>query len=156
MGQKYAAFDGAGQIVGFYDDDIHPSIPEASIAITDEQWQDCIAHQGKWQVAAGELTLAPAVAPTVEQLIAANTAAVQKELDRRAQEKGYDNIVSACSYAAQEAGAPFQAEGAAFLQWRSAVWTQAYAVLAEVQAGNAPMPSPAEAVAMMPILSLPA
>ena len=103
-------------------------------------WQD-----GQWQ----EPT------PTIEEMIAANTAAIQKELDRQAQAKGYDNIVSACSYAAQEGGAPFQAEGAAFLAWRSAVWTHAYAVLAQVQAGELPMPTPQEAVAQMPALVLP-
>jgi hypothetical protein len=107
-----------------------------------------------WRIDGGAVVVDAARQAQAQQL--ANTAAIQNELDRRAQEKGYDNIVSACSYAAQEVGAPFQAEGAAFLQWRSAVWSQAYAVLAEVQAGNAPMPSPEEAVAMMPILSLPA
>ena len=87
--------------------------------------------------------------------VTANTAAVQAELDRQAQARGYDNIVSACSYAAQAPGAPFQAEGAAFLQWRSDVWAQAYALLDQVQAGTVPMPTPEEAVAQMPVLVLP-
>lgn len=93
--------------------------------------------------------------PTMGERIAANTAAVQSELDRQAQAKGYDNIVSACSYAAQPTGAPFQAEGAAFLKWRSAVWQQAYATLAEVEAGTRPLPTPEESVAAMPPLVLP-
>lgn len=80
--------------------------------------------------------------------------AVQQELDRRAQEKGYDNILSACSYAAQSVGAPFQAEGAAFLAWRSDVWATAYGILAQVQAGERAMPTLAEAVASMPELAL--
>lgn len=98
---------------------------------------------------------APPAPPTAEELIAANMAAIQRELDLRAQTRGYDNILSACSYAAQPEGAPFQAEGAAFLAWRSAVWQKAYATLAEVKAG-APMPTPEQAVADMPILELPA
>lgn len=96
-----------------------------------------------------------APAPTITQLIAANTSALQAEMDRQAAEKNYDNIVSACSYAAQPVGAPFQAEGAAFLAWRSDVWVRAYATLAQVQAGTATMPTPQEAVAQMPPLVLP-
>lgn len=92
---------------------------------------------------------------TAEQQAAACVAAIQTELDVQAQAKGYDNIVSACSYAAQASGAPFQAEGAAFLAWRSAVWQQAYAKQALVKAGTATMPTPAEAVAAMPALVLP-
>ena len=93
--------------------------------------------------------------PTTKQLIAANVSAIQAELDRQAQAKGYDNIVSACSYAAQAVGAPFQAEGAAFLAWRSSVWVQAYSELAQIQAGTMSMPTPAQAVAAMPVLVLP-
>lgn len=93
--------------------------------------------------------------PSKEQQIAANTAALQAELDRQAQAKGYDNIISACSYAAQPPGAPFQAEGAAFLKWRSDVWSQAYVTLGEVEAGTRPMLTPEEAVTAMPALVLP-
>lgn len=98
----------------------------------------------------------PVDAPTFDELVAANTAAVQDEMERQAQAKGYSNLISACTYAAQPAGAPFQAEGQAFADWRSKVWQQAYAVLAEVKAGTRAMPTPAEAVAMMPALVLPA
>jgi len=90
-----------------------------------------------------------------DSMVAVSSAAIQTELDRVARSRGYDSIVSACSYAAQSEGAPFQAEGAAFLAWRSAVWANAYAVLAEVEAGNRALPTPEEAVSMMPTLSLP-
>lgn len=88
--------------------------------------------------------VAPAQAPTQAQLVVA----VQKMLDAAAREKGYDNIVSACSYA----GAPndFQTEGASFLAWRSAVWTCCYAELAKVQAGTRPLPTIAEIMAELP------
>ena len=96
-------------------------------------------------------------AATAEQIaagqpptVAGAVSAIQAALDAAAKAHGYDNIVSACSYAAQATGAPFQAEGAAFLAWRSAVWTQAYAVLAQVTAGTVPLMTPAQAVAAMP------
>lgn len=129
-----------------YDDDAPVNLIKPGLIVAPRRpssiavWQD-----GQWHEPA----------PSPEALIAAVTVAIQAELDRQAKLKSYDDIVSACSYAAQEVGAPFQAEGAAFLAWRSAVWTQAYAVLADVVAGTVPMPTPAEAVAQMPTLELP-
>jgi len=73
---------------------------------------------------------------------------VQSVLDSKAQEKGYDNIVSACSYAAGVN--PFQAEGLKFLEWRAAVWTKCYEVLAEVNANTRPVPSVEELIAELP------
>jgi hypothetical protein len=87
---------------------------------------------------------------TQAQLEAAITTAVQAQLDATAVAHGYDDVLSACSYAAQPVGSTFQAEGLAFLTWRSAVWTQAYATLASVEAGTAQLPTPAQAVASMP------
>jgi hypothetical protein len=112
-------------------------------------YQDYLA----W-LAAGNVPT-PLPGPTPEQLVAQVEAAIQAELDRQAQAKGYDSILSACTYAMQPANAPFQAEGAAFVTWRSAVWHQARVALAAVQAGTKPMPTPAEAVAAMPALVLP-
>lgn len=91
--------------------------------------------------------------PTAEQIEGALVAAVQDRLDAAAKGRGYDGIVSACSYA----GAPnaFQAESVAFLTWRAACWSHCYTVLAEVQAGAMPPPSAADLIAGLPALSLP-
>lgn len=78
---------------------------------------------------------------------------VQRHLDRKAQDKGYDNIVSACSYAG--APNPFQAESQAFLDWRSAVWQHCYQVLADVAAGVRAEPTEAQLLAELPALVLP-
>lgn len=142
----------------FYPFDIsYAELPGDVIEVSLEDYRNAMARPAghSFDFVNGELVISPPPPPTKEQRIAANTAAVQAELDRQAQAKGYDNIVSACSYAAQPSGAPFQAEGAAFLKWRSDVWSQAYATLAEVKAGTRPMPTPAESVAAMPRLVLP-
>lgn len=119
------------------------------VPTTDPANSDYIAYLA-W-VAVGN-TATPYVAPVLTQAaqITAVTTAIQAQLDATAQAHGYDDCISACSYAAQAVGAPFQAEGAAFLAWRSAVWAQAYVVLAEVQAGTATMMTPAQGVADMP------
>lgn len=70
---------------------------------------------------------------------AAAAQAVQNMLDSAAKAKGYDSILSACSYAAYPN--PFQAEGQEFVAWRGAVWAKCYEILAEVEAGTRPAPA---------------
>jgi hypothetical protein len=145
---------------GFYDKAVHgDSMPSDVVEIPNEYYCDLLTAQ-----TAGKLIQADAngfpiavepAAPSPADLIAANIAAIQARLDSEARSRGYDNILSACTYAMQPSGAPFQAEGAAFLAWRSDVWAQAYATLADVQAGQVAMPTPADAVAAMPALLLP-
>lgn len=81
-------------------------------------------------------------------------AAVQAHLDAAAKAKGYDNIVSACSYAA--APNPYQAEGAAFIAWRGAVWQHCYQVVGEVESGARPVPTAEELLGELPEVTWPA
>ena len=64
--------------------------------------------------------------------------AVQAHLDATARARGYDNILSACSYAA--APNKFQRESRAFIVWRSACWDKAFQVQQEVGGGTRPAP----------------
>ena len=65
---------------------------------------------------------------------------VQSYLDTTAQERGYDNILSLCTYATSAID-KFKLEGQAGVDFRDAVWTKCYAILAEVQAGTRAMPT---------------
>ena len=49
---------------------------------------------------------------------------VQNHLDTTARAKGYESILSACTYAGYSN--PFQAEGQAFTEWRGNVWAYCY------------------------------
>lgn len=80
--------------------------------------------------------------------------AVQVVLDAKAQERGYDGILSACTYA-DDTNSKFAAEGAACKAWRSAVWAQCYADLAAVQAGTMAQPTVAAFIASLPQLTWP-
>ena len=42
----YANFDGSGNIIGYYDDEIHENIPEPNISLTDDEWHDCVSNIG--------------------------------------------------------------------------------------------------------------
>lgn len=75
--------------------------------------------------------------------------AVQAHLDAAAQALGYDNILSACSYAGYIN--PFQAEGQSFVSWRGAVWDYCYAQLAAVQAGSRTQPTVDELISELPV-----
>lgn len=113
---------------------------------------DFITWIERWQTRAAELD-APTPAPTTEQIIEGFKAAIQSALDEAARAKGYDDIVSACSYAGYEN--VFQAEAIAFGQWRANVWAYGYAELDKVMAGTRPVPTIPEILAELPALVLP-
>lgn len=74
--------------------------------------------------------------------------AIQKFMDEQAQAAGYDDLISACSYAA--AANPYQAESQGFLVWRGAVWDYAFTELQKVQTGTRTQPTIAEFIAELP------
>ena len=52
---KYAHYDVNGLILGYYDEDIHETIPTSNLQLTDEEWQDCIDHPGERKVSNGKI-----------------------------------------------------------------------------------------------------
>lgn len=93
-------------------------------------------------------------APTVAQTLAVFTAAIQQRLDDFAKTRGYDGVLSACTYATSTV-AKFQAEGQYCVDARDATWSTCYAILGAVQAGTRPMPTLAEIEAELPVLEWP-
>lgn len=94
-------------------------------------------------------------APTQAELMSLTqaelTAAVQNFLDAKAKELLYDSCLSVCSYI-DTGVAKFDAEGRAFRAWRSAVWAKGYEILAQVQAGQRPIPTEEQLIAELPQL----
>ncbi|MCW5602574.1 hypothetical protein [Nitrosomonas sp.] len=98
-------------------------------------------------VVAGEATIAdiqdgdfplPQRDPT--EIQAEIVEATQSRLDTFARSRGYDNIMSACTYA-NSSVPKFSAEGKYAMQVRDATWNALYQMLLDVQAGNRPIPS---------------
>jgi hypothetical protein len=77
------------------------------------------------------------------------TAAIQSTLDEKAQEIGYDSILSLCTYATSTA-AKFADEGQAGVSWRDEVWAKGYAILADVESGSRAIPTVDELLAELP------
>lgn len=63
-------------------------------------------------------------------------ALAQGALDKVARSLGYDNILTAVTYADEPAFEKFQVEGRRLRRLRSLVWAECYSMLAEVQAGS--------------------
>jgi hypothetical protein len=82
--------------------------------------------------------------------------AVQAKMETAANERGYDSLFTAISYADEPAVARFQADGQAFRRWRSLVWDFAHTELNAVLAGEKPQPELDEFLATLPALELPA
>lgn len=81
---------------------------------------------------------------------------VQQRLDSFAQTRYYDNILSACSYAA-DLDPRFAAEGRYCLSARSQTWVALSSIMVDVKSGARPMPATyAEIEAELPVLVWPA
>lgn len=149
----------SSQTGGFYDEAIHgENIPADAVEITAEEHAALIDGQSSGKIITADENGVPVLSdpppPTTEQVIASYTAAVQKHLDDTAKQRGYDGILSACTYATST-NEKFQAEGQAAVVWRDAVWSTCYATLAAVESGAAVMPTIDELMAVLPAIIWP-
>lgn len=143
----------SGSTRGFYDSDFHAEIPGDCVEITPERYAFLMQEQagGKEIVPSHGTPVAVAPPPpSAAQIQAQLTAVVQAHLDAQAQALGYDSIFTAVTYADEPAVPKFQADGQALRAWRSLVWEAGYALLAQVQAGEAPIPTPEALIASLP------
>ena len=100
---------------------------------------------------AGEEPRKPAEMMLAE-MQAAFTDAVQERLDTFARTRGYDGIMSACSYFGS-ANPRFKAEADRAITLRDATWARCYAILAEVQSGKREVPTQEALLAELPALT---
>lgn len=92
--------------------------------------------------------------PTVAEIIATYTAAIQKRLDDFARTRNYDGILSAATYATS-ATPKFAAEGQYAVEARDATWAKGGEILAAVEAGTRPLPTLEALAAELPALAWP-
>lgn len=78
--------------------------------------------------------------------------AVENMLNDSAKTRGYDSIISECSYATSTG--TFGAEAQVTVDWRDAVWTYVYQVQADVNSGARIEPTLSELMLELPIRGL--
>lgn len=81
-----------------------------------------------------------------ERLKKAIVDATEAQLNEFARTRGYDSIMSACTYATSTVP-KFAAEGQYCVELRDQTWAVLYTMLAEVQSGTRPVPSSFEDIA---------
>lgn len=143
-GTVYLA-DQAGRFIGAFGPGVE--LPVDCVAVP-------VAPDDGRQVWDGVKWTAPAVAETEEGAVARLTAVVQRHMDAVARQRNYDTILSLCTYATSTIPR-FQAEGQAGVVWRDACWQLGYDLIARVRAGEAPIPTEAELLAMLPPMQWP-
>lgn len=112
--------------------------------------------QYKWtieQLPAAQIAINQAIADKL--LYDGIVTATQQRLDQFAQTRGYDNILSATTYANSQ-NPKFAQEGQYALQQRDATWTKLLEVLAETETGTRPKPGGYEDIEIeLPVLVWP-
>jgi hypothetical protein len=96
----------------------------------------------------------PPPPPTIEEITARYTAAVQERLDAFARTRGYDGIISACSYVTS-AVPQFRLEAARCVTARDATWAKCYQVMGAVLSGERDTPTLEELFETLPELEWP-
>ena len=109
-----------------------------------EYWLDDGSHHVITEIGieppANALDVMPVIPPTVDQMVDSFKAAIQANLDAFAQQRGYDGILSACTYASSTV-TKFRQEGQRCVDLRDQTWAASYVLLDEVMQGIKPMPA---------------
>lgn len=98
----------------------------------------------------------PEVEPTLEQIATTLLQYVDTHLRATANSRNYDSIDSAAKYIGNTLNPKWAAEGVALRDWAILVYDKCYEIQAEVVAGNMPIPTIEELIAMLPEMVWPA
>lgn len=122
------------------------------VAIEDDGSQDYLITDEMSIV--GEDELISMREPTREKVISEYVEAVGRFMDKVVKMRGYDSIVSACSYATSGVQR-FREEAIACIKWRDLVWSSCYSALDLVNSGAIGAPSINDFIESLPNIAWP-
>lgn len=126
---------------------------EATVPTFDRSVQT--AHEGSPTLVDGEWKQTWVITnKPVEEIQSMLAAGVQQHLDNFARTRGYESMLSACTYATST-NSRFAPEGQYCVAARDDTWAMCYQILEEVQQGLRPTPTLNELLAMLPALVWP-
>lgn len=137
---------------------IHPEIPSGSVQLTESEYKE-LFHQINdnkkvVEVIGGKIALKDPVI-SVEKILSEMEVGLQNYLDSVAKTYGYDNIMSAISYAEEPSVPKFQHDGMAFRKWRSLFWEAANQHKNSVLAGDLQPPASLDdLIAILPVFNI--
>lgn len=141
---------------GFYDPAINQHLPEDAIEITSELYQLLMNEQAIGKIIAADSNGYPIAVspppPTADEMKKLYIEAVQNRLDSFAQSKGYDGIMSACTYVASSI-ASFANEAQRCVLLRDETWNACYKILTDIEQGKRTIPTIDEMLAELPALT---
>lgn len=115
-------------------------LPDTRFAVGNPASQNPLYLEYQAWLAAGNIPDPPEITPEAAEILQTRIATeAQSRLDTWAQSRGYDGILSACTYATSQIPR-FQAEGQHCVDLRDQTWARLYEILAEVEAGTRPVP----------------
>lgn len=137
--------------MGFFSPDLGP-IPDDAVELTAVEYEALLRGQAEGLQIASDDSGRPvlrAFVPNADQQISIYTDAIQRHLDTFAASRGYNSLLSACSYATSTVPR-FAAEGQYCVTLRDQTWTQCYQILGEFEKGLRPAPTLDELLAELP------
>ena len=148
---KYAHIDTNNKLLGWYDPDIHDTIPMPTIEVTDEQWQIAI-DSGHTKInvdGTTEIFDFRSGDEITAEILTAMVKGIQYHLDTQAQALGYDNINSIGKFVGYPN--PFRDQAESLGAWMANVWITGEGIKAEVLAGIRLLPTLDEVIAELPV-----
>lgn len=132
-----------------------PSIPPGPLEVANLDPAP-VFENGRWRAS---YTIVPLLGAALDEAKARLqqqiVSAAQRRLDTFAQTRGYDGILSACTYASSNVE-KFCVEGQYCVEVRDSTWAALYQLLSEVEAGARPVPNGFEDIEPeLPVLAWP-
>ena len=142
MSETYAYYPDYGSVIRVSDDKVISPCQSS----TDP---DFVAYMA-W-IEAGNTPAEPGIVFDVQAAKQGIIDFVQHHMDETAKTRGYDSILSLCTYA-NSSVPQFKLEGQAGIDWRDGCWATGYQIMADVLQGKRSLPTAEQVLSEMPTI----